>query len=306
MTLIAFVLIWWTIAYTTEKAADQWRHTRDRHAQVIHAANPSWHPRKVRRHARRRALSWWWHEAREGFPAIRTAWGEDREHIRWLREQQQLATETRRAVWRREISELRAQRNAHAEATRTGATKDPFPIWLADQQAARQRPPRQGRPAAKPAPAPAAAPAAPAAAASSPADAGPVRGGAAVLTLVEPQPAPSPIRSETATSTGGTAMTTPNGGSMEAPNIDQARQIAMRQAQGLQSAVSGGEQYVNDMLAGGMGADAATIQAAQTAQEATAAAAAAWAQVVSGINKHTAGEEYANSGIAAKTEYLKQ
>lgn len=108
-------------------------------------------------------------------------------------------------------------------------------------------------------------------------------------------------------SNGGNGMPTGTaaGASMEAPNIEAARQAAAAQLQHLQAATAGGEQYANDLMAGGMGNDKTTMQAVAAAHEATQAAAAAWQQVVAGLGQHTAGEEYANTGIAAKTEFLK-
>jgi hypothetical protein len=377
MQLIVFVLIWWGIAYACEKAAEEWKHTRDKHASQISAANPGWHDRKVRRHARLRALGWWGTELRHGLPSIRSAWAEDREHVRWLREHEKLASETRRDTWQAALTALRGQRRAHAQAVASGETTSTFPAWLAEQEqlaeqqrkaaaaAARQqqqsrtRQPRTapgpapsgGQPAGpRPAPAPstgstgpagpqpastpAPAPAvpdgsggqqpAPAGRQSPPPPAAPqgpgvpgqpgtppapdpaAAGGdadAPRLRLVPDQPGngAGPAPHNTAENNGGSDVT----GSFEAHDIETARQVATAQAQELQASASSQEQYVNDLLAGGMGNDTTTMQAVATAQEATAQAAAAWAQVVSGLNQHSQGEEYANTGIAAKTEFLK-
>jgi hypothetical protein len=55
-----------------------------------------------------------------------------------------------------------------------------------------------------------------------------------------------------------------------------------------------------------MGNDAATMAAVQHAQELTQQASAAWAAAHQGLQGHQDGEEYANNGKAAKTEYLQR
>lgn len=141
MEFITVVLMVWGIAYAVERAKAQWRSTRDQHARTLHRHNPAWSPKKVRRHANRRAMAWWLHEAAEGFPTIRAAWNEDREHVRVLREQELIATDQRRATWRTALENIRDARTAHAEAVDSGETAESFGVWL------------QHRPAATPTPA---------------------------------------------------------------------------------------------------------------------------------------------------------
>lgn len=92
---------------------------------------------------------------------------------------------------------------------------------------------------------------------------------------------------------------------MEAPSIESARQVVQTQAVSMQGIAASSEQLVNDMLASGMGNDQATMSAVANAQELTAQAAAAWQAACEGLAAHAQGEEYASSGIAAKTGYLR-
>lgn len=94
--------------------------------------------------------------------------------------------------------------------------------------------------------------------------------------------------------------------SMEAPNIEVARQVVSKQSDSMAGVAANSEQLVNDLLAGGMGNDAGTMAAVQHAQELTQQASAAWAAAHQGLMGHQEGEEYANSGKAAKTEFLQQ
>jgi hypothetical protein len=127
--LIVFLLLWWSLAYSVEKARDQWRHTRDGYARDIARANPGWHKAKIRRHAQRRAVTWWAREAAEGFPAIRQAWAEDRDHVRYLRETDRIGREARLAELRAELDAIRKGREEHGAAVEAGDTILPFGPW---------------------------------------------------------------------------------------------------------------------------------------------------------------------------------
>lgn len=93
--------------------------------------------------------------------------------------------------------------------------------------------------------------------------------------------------------------------SMEAPNIVAARNVVSTTADGLTGIAANTEQLVNDMLAGGMNNDPDTVAKVNHAQELTDQAAAAWRQAHAGLSGHQDGEEYANSGHAANTDWLK-
>jgi hypothetical protein len=127
--LLTLALMVWAFAYAVENAKSQWRHTRDQHTRAISRQHPTWHPRKVRRHADWRALAWWAHEARDGFPSIRNAWAEDREHVRFLREQELVSQEARLGEWRAALADIRARRAAHAAAVERGETTVSFGQW---------------------------------------------------------------------------------------------------------------------------------------------------------------------------------
>ncbi len=129
MELVTAALMVWAFAYAVENAKSQWRHTRDGHARTITSQHPMWHPRKVRRHATWRALGWWAHEAKDSFPTIRRAWEEDREHVRYLRDQERISSEARIGQWRAALAGIRAQRVAHAAAVQRGETTASFGEW---------------------------------------------------------------------------------------------------------------------------------------------------------------------------------
>ena len=97
----------------------------------------------------------------------------------------------------------------------------------------------------------------------------------------------------------------PGYSSMDAPSIGAARQVALGEAAKLRSAALASEQFENDLIAGGMASDMGTMQAVQHAEEQTALAAAAWDHVAAELGKHAQGEEYAASGYAASTGYLR-
>lgn len=145
MELLTIALMVWAFAYAVENAKSQWRHTRDQHARGISRQHPTWHPRKVRRHAQWRAVAWWAHEARDGFPSIRRGWAEDREHVRFLREQELISQEARLGEWRAALADMRARRAAHAAAVERGETTASFGQWYRQtMQAGGQAPVQTG------------------------------------------------------------------------------------------------------------------------------------------------------------------
>ena len=92
---------------------------------------------------------------------------------------------------------------------------------------------------------------------------------------------------------------------MEAPNLDAARAALNAKATAYRTDASGTEQLTADMIAGGMAADQDTMNHIAAMNEALATAAAHADAASGGLGKHQAGQEYANSGHAAKTDYLK-
>lgn len=141
MELVFFLFIV-SVVYSTGQAKKEWLHHRDTYAKTIKQNNPDWHPRKVRRHARSRALTWWSLEAVKGFPSIRRAWAEDRDHVRYLRETARISSETRIEELRAELDAIRKGREEHDTAKREGRTQAPFGTWY-QQHAARIR---EGKP----------------------------------------------------------------------------------------------------------------------------------------------------------------
>jgi len=115
---------------------------------------------------------------------------------------------------------------------------------------------------------------------------------------------PGKISIVTDTITGSTEPT--NGRTpMEAPNLDAARAALNAKATAYRTDASGTEQLTADMIAGGMAADQDTMRHIAAMNEALATAAAHADAASGGLGKHQGGQEYANSGHAAKTDYLK-
>lgn len=83
-----------------------------------------------------------------------------------------------------------------------------------------------------------------------------------------------------------------------------ARQAAGAQARRLQEAALDGEQLENDLIAGGLRLDQATMAAVRHAVGQLEAASASWDRVTAELGKHAQGEEYAASGHAASTGFL--
>lgn len=155
MELLLFLVLFSSLAYSVEQAKKEWRHGREHHASQIRRANPGWHPRKVSRHARLRSLGWWVSEAAEGFPAMRHAWAEDRDHVRYLRETERINRDTRLSELRAELGAIRRGREEHQADLREGHTNLTFGPWYTEQ-ASRIRNGEPAKPAESPAPAPSA------------------------------------------------------------------------------------------------------------------------------------------------------
>ena len=83
-----------------------------------------------------------------------------------------------------------------------------------------------------------------------------------------------------------------------------AREAAGAQARWLQDTAFDAEQFENDLIAGGLRLDQATMAAVRHAVDQLDAASAGWDQVTVELGKHGQGEEYAASGHAAGTDFL--
>jgi len=341
MSLIAVIFIVWACGYAAERTKSDWRGARDKPATEIAKANPSWSDKRVRRAANRRALTWWGHELAHGLPTFRGALAEDWQHVSHLRETGRLAGERRMEHLKDELQAIRDNRAAHRDLVKEGKTPLSFVKWLdagrpglPGAEAKEQKQPAPAPAAAAPGtppvppvpPAPQPAPAAPSAPAQAPAPAAerhlrPVPDPDSTAPQAPAPQAPAPPAGDPAQNGSGTTAedtparpgeANPNGGSeemsesMEAPSIAAAKQVVANQATQMQAIVANSEQLVNDMLAGGMNNDPQTMSAIQAAQEATSQAAASWQAALQGLQAHAAGEEYANSGKAASTEWLKE
>ncbi len=76
--LVKTAILMWVLVKAWNRAYGEYEHTRDRHAGQIAGDHPDWSPRRVRRHARWRAGSYWWREITDGFPTMRQARAEHR------------------------------------------------------------------------------------------------------------------------------------------------------------------------------------------------------------------------------------
>jgi hypothetical protein len=119
----------------------------------------------------------------------------------------------------------------------------------------------------------------------------------------------SPTTADPTRASGSPAPTTTDGGSavpvnMEIRNIDQAREAAGRQAEEVRGAAANSEAYLNGLVAGDMNNDRELMAEFAGAQEATSQAATQWAAVVTALNAHGQGEEYAKSGHAGNMDFL--
>lgn len=115
----------------------------------------------------------------------------------------------------------------------------------------------------------------------------------------EPSDAPPPAEAGANESTDGT------GGQMEAPNIDAAHANASGLSSQLGTVSAGLEQMEADLIAGGLDNDQGAMEKFAAAKESVLNAQAASTGFVGELGKHAAGQEYANSGHAAKTDFLK-
>src|ERR1700722_12438383 len=100
--VIEAIIIAWLVMKAYETAKSEYGHTRDRHSAEIARAHPDWSPGRVRRNASSRAWGEFWTEVRDGFPARRQAFAEDRLTARVKREELLAAGELRlRDLWGR-------------------------------------------------------------------------------------------------------------------------------------------------------------------------------------------------------------
>lgn len=111
-------------------------------------------------------------------------------------------------------------------------------------------------------------------------------------------PEPAPATRPAATAQGSAAPAMPGA------SIGEAHRTVAGQAERLEAVATGSEQLENDLLAGGLEADDATLSKVRSAAHLTSSAAQAWRAVDAGLDGHAAGVAYAGSGIAAKTSFL--
>jgi hypothetical protein len=236
-------------------------------------ASPARKEQLLKRAGRRQAAGFAAYQMRHGWPSLRIAihkgWKDARtSHEEWLADttDRPAARDAARHAWDTSRPNKRAKQ-----------TEQPQP-----------QPPRDPDPQAAPEP----TRPDPAAKSAQPDTAEPKAKDAKVVPFVKPGQPSQPQ------STGGTMS--------EAPNLDAVRAAAQQESQRLGERVSAWEQIIADMLAGGMAKDKEAMAAVAGLQEALNNAQALAASIIGTFGKHEGGEEYANSGHAAKTEYLQR
>lgn len=156
--LITAIVITIAIKHFWEKGAREYAHTRDTAAAQLARQHAGWSPRKIQRHARRRARTYWWDQIREGFPDLKQAYEEDRLAAEAERARAVLDGVKRRKEMRDRIREameehhrIREQERLEEESRRQPVVEEPRP---ADD--ARPTPAPASPAAPEPPPAPAA------------------------------------------------------------------------------------------------------------------------------------------------------
>lgn len=233
----------------------------------------------VRNAARRNTIGYAAYQLRHGFPALwgafHTGWLDAREgHDEWIKRREK-SGETGRPGWREQVKEAWNGRNK-PEAERVE------PEVAKPQQPEPEPPtPSGGKPPEQP---------------QAAADTTPKTDNRPPDTADTEAPHLRPVPD--IRPTGGTAT-------VEAPNYDAAKAAISNAGAAAGTTASNLEQTVADMLAGGMGADQATMGHIANMQEALATAQAHATAAVASMGKHSSGKEYADTGHAARTEWLK-
>jgi hypothetical protein len=101
----AAIIITVAIAIFTERGKKEYGHTRDKAAAEFARAHPDWSPRKVMRHAKRRARGYWWDQISNGFPDYKRAHQESRELARAERAEAESGWLERRAELRKRTAD---------------------------------------------------------------------------------------------------------------------------------------------------------------------------------------------------------
>lgn len=283
--LFLFMVVWLIRGAWDGKVAEfraSQAHVREQVDQRHPHAPKERREQMVRNAARRNTIGFGLYQLRHGWPALWTAvadgWDDARRgHQEWLDRREQ-AGEPRRPGWRETVREAWRRRRNTPEAETTepesGEAK-PTP---------RPEPPKPSG-GGKPAPEPQQPP--------TPATTGGRPAG--------PPPIPEPVVPHLRP----VPQQRPTGGSMEAPNLDAARQAITAAASSAGAITSGLEQVIADMIAGGMSNDQQTMSRIAAMQEALNDAQAYGSAAVASMGRHASGQEYADTGHAARTEYLK-
>lgn len=292
MGLLIIFAVGWVLCHVAEGRTAEFRESQRAHRKEtlkdLKRKHPAWdrnrRERSLKNAARRNAGGHLAYQVRHGwFPAfadLRDGYRTARDgHEEW-RSRRDAGQDTRgafRAGWWDALKRKRAEREAK-NADRRGPDDDPAPTDGRDPEPA---------PKATPPPSP-----------SEPAPAPPEPAPAA-KTGDHPDAEVIPIKSGTAS--GSTDGGTP----VEAPNLDAAKTVVGDVGIWANIKALGLEQVAADAMAGGLGADSESMRLLANCQEALNSASGFAGAFVASTAKHAPGQEYADSGHAAKTEYVK-
>jgi hypothetical protein len=248
------------------------RETRKQINQRFPNASKDRRDQMVRNANRRKAAGYGFYQLRHGFPSLWTAvndgWSDAREgHDAWSKRQAESDVKPRLRDAAREAWSGRKPRIELAPVPEPTPASRPTPEAKAPEAVPAPQPPKPTQP-----------------------ESAPTADGQGAKVFPFKQPVP--------------INTTTPGETVEAPNIEAARQNAATEVAQLGARVSGWDQMMADLMAGGMGNDPQVMALAAQVQEHLSNAQAAAAAFIARLNAHAAGEEYANSGSAAKTEFL--
>lgn len=295
MPFLVIFVIGWVMCHISEGRTAEFRASQKAHRKAalkdLKRKHPTWdrerRERSLKNSARRNAAGHLAYQLRHGwfptFADLRDGYRTARDgHDQW-RGRRADGQGTRNpfwAGWRGAHDRKKAEREA-AEKDGRGPDDDPTPTPGRDPEP---------EPAAKTTPPPAPSNPAPAPPEPSPAAQADDRPDAEVI----------PIKSS------GNASGSTNGGTaVEAPSLDAAKAALADVGQWASTKSSGLEQVAADAMAGGLGADGESMKLLANCQEALNSAAGFASAFVASTAKHAPGQEYADSGHAAKTEYVK-
>jgi hypothetical protein len=287
----------WVLSHAFSEKRDEYQAAQDAHREKyldrLNRRHPSWTRARKERYlqnaARRNALGHMAYLLRHGwsstFNDVHHGWKNAKAaHEEWKAEREANGEkpgwwQTFKAGWKKRWAERKKtadKRANESKGDRPDPTPDPEPTPKKEEEDNKETPKQPGAP--------------------------PESNGDASVHTLHPK---TNWQDQTKSTSGGTAGSTDGSTSMEAPNLDAARASVQQEGAKAASSAAGLEQVSADVMAGGLGADSESMQHLTNMQEALRNAAAYGEAFATSTGKHSAGQEYANTGHAAKTEFLK-